>query len=151
MFMERFRQELNDVGIAVVDNEEAIANNKTKNRPLIHLCSRFHSLDQVLMRMLKESDNLYAESVLYQIAAAGGIKNATATHARQWIHKLITRIGLNPGDYKFADGSGLSLYTMSPQSSWSACCAMPITTRISSATSIPPCPSLVSTVLWRNA
>ena len=110
MCMERFRQELNDVGIAVVDNEEAIANNKTKNRPLIHLCSRFHSLDQVLMRMLKESDNLYAESVLYQIAAAGGIKNATATHARQWIHKLITRIGLNPGDYKFADGSGLSLY-----------------------------------------
>ena len=73
MFMERFRQELNDVGIVVVDNEEAIANNKTKNRPLIHLCSRFHSLDQVLIRMLKESDNLYAESVLYQIAAAGGI------------------------------------------------------------------------------
>ena len=110
MFMERFRQELRDGGIAVVDNEEAIANNKTKNRPLIHLCSRFHSLDQVLMRMLKESDNLYAESVLYQIAASGGVKNATATHARQWINKLITRIGLNPGDYKFADGSGLSLY-----------------------------------------
>ncbi|MBO4892451.1 MAG: D-alanyl-D-alanine carboxypeptidase/D-alanyl-D-alanine-endopeptidase [Prevotella sp.] len=110
MFMERFRQELNDVGIAVVDNEEAIANNKNKNRPLIHLCSRFHSLDQVLMRMLKESDNLYAESVLYQIAAAGGVKNATATHARQWINKLVTRIGLTPGDYKFADGSGLSLY-----------------------------------------
>ena len=110
MFMERFRQELRDGGITVVDNEEAIVNNKTKNRPLIHLCSRFHSLDQVLMRMLKESDNLYAESVLYQIAASGGVKNATATHARQWINKLITRIGLNPGDYKFADGSGLSLY-----------------------------------------
>lgn len=110
LFMERFRQELRDGGITVVDNEEAIANNKTKNRPLIHLCSRFHSLDQVLMRMLKESDNLYAESVLYQIAASGGVKNASATHARQWIHKLITRIGLNPGDYKFADGSGLSLY-----------------------------------------
>ena len=110
LFMERFRQELRDGGITVVDNEEAIANNKTKNRPLIHLCSRFHSLDQVLMRMLKESDNLYAESVLYQVAASGGVKNASATHARQWIHKLITRIGLNPSDYKFADGSGLSLY-----------------------------------------
>ena len=110
LFMERFRQELRDGGITVVDNEEAIANNKTKNRSLIHLCSRFHSLDQVLMRMLKESDNLYAESVLYQVAASGGVKNASATHARQWIHKLITRIGLNPGDYKFADGSGLSLY-----------------------------------------
>ena len=94
MFMERFRQELRDGGIVVIDNEEAIAGNKTKNRPLIHLCSRFHSLDQVLMRMLKESDNLYAESVFYQIAASGGVKNASATHARQWIHKLITRIKL---------------------------------------------------------
>lgn len=110
LFMEKFRQELHDAGITVIDNEEAIAGNKTKNRPLIHLCSRFHSLDQVLMRMLKESDNLYAESVLYQIAASGGVKNASATHARQWINKLVTRIGLNPGDYKFADGSGLSLY-----------------------------------------
>ena len=110
LFMERFRQELRDGGITVTDNEEAIVNNKTKNRPLIHLCSRFHSLDQVLMRMLKESDNLYAESVLYQIAASGGVKQASATHARQWINKLVSRIGLTPGDYKFADGSGLSLY-----------------------------------------
>jgi D-alanyl-D-alanine carboxypeptidase/D-alanyl-D-alanine-endopeptidase (penicillin-binding protein 4) len=112
-FIERFLQELNDAGVMVVQDEEITADqpkNKAKNQPLIHLCSRFHSLDQVLMRMLKESDNLYAESVLYQIAASGGVKNATATHARQWIHKLITRIGLNPGDYKFADGSGLSLY-----------------------------------------
>ena len=103
MFMERFRQELNDVGVVVVDNEEAIANNKTKNRPLIHLCSRFHSLDQVLIRMLKESDNLYAESVLYQLAAAGGIKNASATHARQWINKLVTRSGLTPYNYVSAE------------------------------------------------
>ena len=112
-FIERFLQELNDAGVMVVQDEEITPDqpkNKAKNQPLIHLCSRFHSLDQVLMRMLKESDNLYAESVLYQIADSGGVKNATATHARQWIHKLITRIGLNPGDYKFADGSGLSLY-----------------------------------------
>ena len=99
--------------IMVVQDGEMTAEptkGKAKNKPFIHLCSRFHSLDQVLMRMLKESDNLYAESVLYQIAASGGVKNASAKDARQWINKLITRIGLNPGEYKFADGSGLSLY-----------------------------------------
>ena len=112
-FIERFLQELNDAGIMVVQDGEMTAEptkGKAKNKPFIHLCSRFHSLDQVLMRMLKESDNLYAESVLYQIAASGGVKNASAKDARQWINKLITRIGLNPGEYKFADGSGLSLY-----------------------------------------
>ena len=112
-FIERFLQELNDAGIMVVQDGEMAAEptkGKARNKPFIHLCSRFHSLDQVLMRMLKESDNLYAESVLYQIAASGGVKNASAKDARQWINKLITRIGLNPGEYKFADGSGLSLY-----------------------------------------
>ena len=112
-FIERFLQELNDAGIMVVQDGEMTAEptkGKARNKPFIHLCSRFHSLDQVLMRMLKESDNLYAESVLYQIAASGGVKNASAKDARQWINKLITRIGLNPGEYKFADGSGLSLY-----------------------------------------
>ena len=113
-FIERFLQELNDAGVMLVQDGEMATDlqpkGKAKNKPLIHLCSRFHSLDQVLMRMLKKSDNLYAESVLYQIAASGGVKNASAKDARQWINKLITRIGLNPGDYKFADGSGLSLY-----------------------------------------
>jgi D-alanyl-D-alanine carboxypeptidase/D-alanyl-D-alanine-endopeptidase (penicillin-binding protein 4) len=112
-FIERFLQELNDAGVMVVQDGEITtepSKGKARNKPLILLCSRFHSLDQVLMRMLKESDNLYAESVLYQIAASGGVKNASATHARQWMNKLVTRIGLNPGDYKFADGSGLSLY-----------------------------------------
>jgi D-alanyl-D-alanine carboxypeptidase/D-alanyl-D-alanine-endopeptidase (penicillin-binding protein 4) len=78
--------------------------------------SRFHAIDQILTRMLKESDNLYAESMFYQIAASGGIKHASAANARTHIKKLISKIGLNPDNYKIADGSGLSLYNyVSPE------------------------------------
>ena len=72
--------------------------------------SRFHAIDQILVRMLKESDNLYAESMMYQVAASGGVKKASAANARTHIQKLVKKIGLNFADYKFADGSGLSLY-----------------------------------------
>ena len=105
-FLQKFLTELRDAGIWV----DAPCSEGTLPNGAYILCSRFHSFDQVLMKMLKESDNLYAESVYYQIAASGGVKRASATNARNWERKLVTRLGLNPGEYKFADGSGLSLY-----------------------------------------
>ena len=60
--------------------------------------------------MMKVSDNLYAESMFYQLAANGGTRWAGAKTARQYENALFSRIGLNPRDYNVADGSGLSLY-----------------------------------------
>jgi D-alanyl-D-alanine carboxypeptidase/D-alanyl-D-alanine-endopeptidase (penicillin-binding protein 4) len=74
------------------------------------IVSRFHTIDQILMRMLKQSDNLYAESMFYQIAASTGERPATAKDARTVINQLVEKLGLNPSSYQFADGSGLSLY-----------------------------------------
>ena len=74
------------------------------------VCSCKHSLAQVLDRMMKESDNLYAEAVLYQIAASAGQRPATAKQARTLMQQLIARLGLRAKDYRIADGSGLSLY-----------------------------------------
>ena len=84
----------------------------TKKKPTDAYCivARFHTIDQILMRMLKESDNLYAEATFYQIAASTGSRPATARNARTVIRGLVEKIGLDPSKYKFADGSGLSLY-----------------------------------------
>ena len=80
------------------------------------LCTRTHTIEQVLTRMMKESDNLYAESMFFQLAAAGGAHPAKASHARAAINRLIQKIGLTPSAYKVADGSGLSLYNyVSPE------------------------------------
>lgn len=73
------------------------------------LCTRTHTIEQVLQRMMKESDNLYAESMLYQIGLTQG-KPSTAKKARAVETALLKKIGLASVPHRFADGSGLSLY-----------------------------------------
>ena len=73
------------------------------------------SIDQILLRMMKDSDNLYAESLYYQIAAQRN-HPGKALYAQRQEKALIERTGLNSSRYKLADGSGLSLYNyLSPE------------------------------------
>lgn len=71
---------------------------------------RSHTIDQVLLRMMKQSDNLYAEALFYQLAARSGIAYADRKQAIAYIKELVRHQGLSPADFSFADGSGLSLY-----------------------------------------
>ena len=74
------------------------------------VCTRWHSIDDVMMQMMKESDNLYAEATYYQVAASCGHRPATARDAQKYEEALLTRAGLDAEVYRLADGSGLSLY-----------------------------------------
>lgn len=105
-FLDRFAEELVEAGISV----EATFTTGHRSNDAFKLCSRFHTIDQVLMDMMKDSNNLYAESMFYQLAASTGNRPATARDARNVIKRLVSRIGLEPSRYVFADGSGLSLY-----------------------------------------
>ena len=69
-----------------------------------------HTLEDILPRMMKESDNLYAEAVFYQLAAQSGKPYASREKALYPIERLIGRMGYDPGHYVVADGSGVSLY-----------------------------------------
>ncbi|MBR1838475.1 MAG: D-alanyl-D-alanine carboxypeptidase/D-alanyl-D-alanine-endopeptidase [Bacteroidaceae bacterium] len=74
------------------------------------LCEKTRPIADVLQLMMKQSNNLYAESMFYQLAAqmrprGGGRKEAAAV-----IDSLVARLGLDYTIYEFADGSGLSLY-----------------------------------------
>ena len=71
---------------------------------------RTRSIDQILRRMMKDSDNLYAESMYYQIAAKGSDRPGKALYAQRLEKALMERAGLNSSHYRLADGSGLSLY-----------------------------------------
>ena len=105
-FMEKFVSELVDAGIVIQGN---VIEGDTPS-DAYELVDRTHSIDQILMRMMKDSDNLYAESLFYQLAASSGNRPCTAQNARNLIKRLVRKLGLNPSDYVFADGSGLSLY-----------------------------------------
>lgn len=71
---------------------------------------RSHTIDQILLRMMKQSDNLYAEALFYQLAAHSGKAYAGRKQAVAYIKELARHQGLAPADFSFADGSGLSLY-----------------------------------------
>lgn len=116
-FTERLSRDLASAGICIITPDMAIdsllserlasiASNSSKRI----LCTRTHSIEQILNKMMKDSDNLYAESLFYQTGAAGGNRPSTAKSAAQVEKQLLRKIGLNPSRYRIADGSGLSLY-----------------------------------------
>ena len=74
------------------------------------LCIRRHHIDQVLLPMMKQSNNSMAESLFYQMAAHRTAHGASRKQGAQCINELIARLGLTPSHYQIADGSGLSLY-----------------------------------------
>lgn len=105
-FVVRLRGEICDAGVVV----EGAMEERAKPATTFALCRRFHTIDQILMKMMKESDNLYAEAMLYQIAASTGKRCADASDAAAIISRLVAKVGLQASQYTFADGSGLSLY-----------------------------------------
>ena len=87
------------------------------NKNAIHLLEeRSHTVSQMITHMMKESDNLYAESLFYQLGATDNMPYASARKSAEKEYNLIRKLGLNPDAYSVADGSGLSLYNyLTPQ------------------------------------
>ena len=69
-------------------------------------------IGEVLKQMMKESDNLCAESMFYHLASHYAAKKyVNAEDGTDAINDFIKReLGFNPEHYKIADGSGVSLY-----------------------------------------
>ena len=107
-FASQFKDELMKCGVFV--DAPITVGRMPRDKDVLLICSRSHSLNEVLVPMMKESDNLYAESMFYQIAASIGKRPAEAAHARQLIKQLLTKAGVTGVQYRIADGSGLSLY-----------------------------------------
>lgn len=66
------------------------------------ICKRTSSIDKILDRMMKRSDNLYAESLFFQLGRSQ--KQASAR-----VSSMLASAGAT-GFLQVADGSGLSLY-----------------------------------------
>lgn len=68
-------------------------------------------VQDVLNEVMKKSDNLSAEALLYRLGAQfEGCKGVSAEDGLKAIERLIQRLGHNPKNYRLADGCGLSNY-----------------------------------------
>lgn len=106
-FTSTLAEEIARLGVNL-EKVELMQGRKPAQAKMIDVCC--HSIKQVQQRMMKDSDNFYAESMFYQTAASTGHHPATAVDARNITKKLINRLGLDANRYRIADGSGLSLY-----------------------------------------
>ena len=127
-FVNRLTTLLTDVGVVIMEHgslniEHGTLNMEDSTLSDTNLPSRreglgvgtSHSLDKILTRMMKQSDNLYAEAIFYHTALSIA-RPATQKNARTAVRQLIQRIGYDPAQYNVADGSGLSLYNyLSPE------------------------------------
>ena len=107
-FVDRLRQELLADGVVLIDGAAVTLSNVKR-----YITTRGHTLADVLPQMMKESDNLYAEAVFYQLGTtddAKSLRPSTAKAAASRVRQMIQRAGLQPGEFRVADGSGLSLY-----------------------------------------
>ena len=105
-FMTVLASKLREAGIVV----EAPITVVPFEKDALMICLRSHQLKEILVPMLKESDNLYAEAVFFQIAGSQTVRPAKAAHARQLIKRELSKAGVTGVAYRIADGSGLSLY-----------------------------------------
>lgn len=107
VFAQRLAEALVTEGIELTDIE--VSDGLLPEDALL-LCTRTHTIDELLQPMMKDSDNLFAEALYYQIAASTGNRFATASDAQNIELALLKKIGLDGSRYRLADGSGLSLY-----------------------------------------
>lgn len=111
-FTDNLRRIFREEGI---DWDGTVTEDTTPNTATL-LLTRTHNIDQVLLPMMKKSNNSMAESLFYQLAAQKGKSRAGRKQAVDHYNTLIRHIGLDPTHYQIADGSGLSLYNyLSPE------------------------------------
>ncbi len=107
IFMMKFYEKLDENGIA---HPTAYTEKQVPQDSVTLLAERSHTVDQILMRLLKNSDNLYAEALFYQLGAMEDAHYPSARVSAGKVNALIRSLGFDPDDYNVADGSGLSLY-----------------------------------------
>ncbi|MCD8235686.1 MAG: D-alanyl-D-alanine carboxypeptidase/D-alanyl-D-alanine-endopeptidase [Prevotellaceae bacterium] len=76
----------------------------------------YRTIEQILQRMMKKSDNLYAESMFYQLASVNSGRWASWKDGARQVESVIHKAGESSAYTEVADGSGVSLYNyVSPQ------------------------------------
>ena len=104
-FMHAFREKLQAAGVEAGD---CAFRPCPEDAALLGECS--HSLADVLLPMLKKSDNLSAEAVFYHLAASANPRHAGSEDAVEVIEEMIRSLGFDPSRYRIADGCGVSPY-----------------------------------------
>ncbi len=115
-FVETLAWEIRQQGVGVRPFCTDVTSHDPRTPECTDIYTRTRTVEQMLPQMMKESDNLYAESMFYLLAAQERRQNATWKDGARQVERMLARAGAGTSDAKVADGSGVSLYNyVSPQ------------------------------------
>lgn len=77
---------------------------------VFEVCSVTHKLKDALKEALKESDNLSADAILFQLGKEFHTKYIDRNDCLKIVKRKIRELGFDPADFKMVDGCGISLY-----------------------------------------
>lgn len=107
--LQTLAEELKKAGVEVDSHRLLLSTSGVTPRGK-EICRISHPLSKVLPTMLKESDNLYAESVFYRLANLRKKHGATAGDGISELKNTLTHAGCDNFNVRIVDGSGLSPY-----------------------------------------
>ena len=111
-FLHTFAGRLREKGIGVSTTQFAECPQPDSLTVVSSIYTLKRPIEEVLKQMMKESDNLCAESMFYHLASQyANKKYVGAEDGTDAINSFMKEgLGFNPEHYKIADGSGVSLY-----------------------------------------
>lgn len=74
------------------------------------LAEKCIALGDLLPACLKESDNRYAEAILYQLGNLNDVNYDPTSESLKYVNQFLVELGFDKSDFRFVDGSGLSFY-----------------------------------------
>lgn len=107
-FLNLFKEQLEKNNISFKGKIDTLTT--PPNAKQIHTFSRTYG--QVIKELNKNSNNLNAEMTLFALGEKYFGKPSTASKGIKMIDSLIIASGLNPGNYRLVDGSGVSHYNL---------------------------------------
>ncbi len=118
-FVMVLSQELRDFGVLPAESGRSMLDYAAKEMTEAgnHFYTKSRTIEQVLQRMLKNSDNYHAEALFFQLANIDAGKQCTWKDGARQIENVLRKAGVNTAYGEVADGSGVSLYNyVSPNS-----------------------------------
>ena len=109
-FLKLLQRELKAIGVESKENAIKLVSSPSDARQNKAFFTATHTVKDILPTLLQESDNLYAEALLYHLASTQRPIHATAKDGIQLLWNLLDKAGIEKQKLRIVDGCGMSLY-----------------------------------------
>ncbi len=105
-FVSKFLCKLDSLGVGF----QGVVSDSIVPSEATLLAEKCTSLGDLIPECLKNSNNRYAEAILYQLGNLNTVDYDPTSESLKYVNQFVEELGFNKQDFRFVDGSGLSFY-----------------------------------------